>query len=263
MVKLQLQIAVRASLQEAERLTVFFWLLSMELCSIIQLLALRAPPDWTTLVLWTSFSFCTFCPCFLCCSFGAVLVNQPAPAEFSLAVTTWALFAVWFQVGAPSVPPAEVSGRSSLFFWCRTKIYKNMWTTHMCCAPAVMDPAVVNRCSYLGTRHCSLCKDDKAAFTQTAGSHTFCSVVPTGGRFILLRRIILWLKFQLVFFYSLDWWRCVFLFSAAASLNVSRRLKAAGHMLNYLQYCDTLIVLLFYLYLLVLVGFGPEAAADL
>lgn len=34
-------------------------------------------------------------------------------------------------------------------------------------------------------------------------------------------------------------------------------------MLNYLQYCDTLIVLLFYLYLLVLVGFGPEAAADL
>lgn len=51
-----------------------------------------------------------------------------------------------------------------------------MWTTHMCCAPAVMDPAVVNRCSYLGTRHCSLCKDDKAAFTQTAGSHTFCSV---------------------------------------------------------------------------------------
>lgn len=46
----------------------------------------------------------------------------------------------------------------------------------------------------------------------------------------------------------------MFLFSAAASLNVSRRLQAAGHML---------IVLLFYLYLLVLVGFGPEAAADL
>lgn len=32
--------------------------------------------------------------------------------------------------------------------------------------PAVMDPAVVNRCSYSGTRHCSPCKDDKAAFTQ-------------------------------------------------------------------------------------------------
>lgn len=33
--------------------------------------------------------------------------------------------------------------------------------------------------------------------------------------------------------------------------------------MSYLQYCDTLIVLLFYLYLLVRVGFGPEAAADL
>lgn len=71
-----------------------------------------------------------------------------------------------------------------------------MWTTQMCWAPGVMDPAVVNRCSYLGTRHCSLCKDDKAAFTQrsaftqTAGL-SFTAVVPTGGRFILLRRIIL------------------------------------------------------------------------
>ena len=34
-------------------------------------------------------------------------MNQSAPAEFSLAVTTCALFSVWFQVGALSVCPAE------------------------------------------------------------------------------------------------------------------------------------------------------------